>query len=254
MQSRDLKQLLRSGEAVYGPFVRLTTPQAVEIFGHAGFDFCIIDMEHGPHSFETAENLIRAAENTGMIPIIRTSFNTPWMILRGLDIGARGIQVPGIGSAEEALSVVRSARYSPRGDRGVCRAVRSAQYSNIPGDRYFPAAAESVVVIVHIEGASGVENLDEIIAVPGLDVVFLGPYDLSQYLGLTGEVEHPKVVALLKGLIERIREKQLAVGIFTDQAEKASYWRDLGVQYISVGIDTRTLYEAASSVVSKLRR
>src|SRR6266542_3059321 len=201
IRTNQLKQRLLAGETVYGPFLRLATPAVVEIFGHAGFDFCIIDTEHGALSVETVENMVRAAQCAGITPIVRTSFNTPWMILRALDAGAN----------------------------------------------------HETLVIIHVEGAAGVENLDAILAVPGIDLIFLGPYDLSQYLGLTGQVEHPRVIALLHELIERIRHARLCVGIYTDKPERVAYWREAGVQYIAHGLDTGILYQTASNLVALIR-
>lgn len=253
LRTNRLKAALQAGQAVYGPFVRLATPQVVEILGYAGFDFCVIDMEHGSLETPQVENMVRAAERAGLTPIVRTSYDHPWQILRALDTGAQGVQVPGIGSAEAARTVVRNARYYPEGERGVCRFVRAAEYANVPASTYFEQANKENLVILHVEGAAGVENLDEILAVPGIDVIFLGPYDLSQYLGLTGQVEHPRVIDLLQNLISRIRARGVAVGIFTDNPARAAYWRAAGVQYISVQIDTGMLYEAARGVAERLR-
>ncbi len=253
IRTNQLKQRLLAGETVYGPFLRLATPAVVEIFGHAGFDFCIIDTEHGALSVETVENMVRAAQCAGITPIVRTSFNTPWMILRALDAGAQGVQVPGVGTGQEAAAVARGARFHPEGERGVCRTTRAAQYSHVPAVDYFPGANHETLVIIHVEGAAGVENLDAILAVPGIDLIFLGPYDLSQYLGLTGQVEHPRVIALLHELIERIRHARLCVGIYTDKPERVAYWREAGVQYIAHGLDTGILYQTASNLVAQIR-
>lgn len=249
----ELRRKLKAGETVYGPFLRLTTPQAAEIFGYAGFDFCIIDMEHGPHSFETVENIVRAAHGAEIAPIVRVSHNAPWMIQRSLDAGAHGVQVPGVGTADEAAAAVRASRYAPHGERGVCRVVASAGYSSIPAETYFQESAEEVVVAIHIEGAGGVKNLDDILAVPGLDIIFFGPYDLSQYLGLTGQVDHPKVLDLVEGLVERVHARGLTAGVFSDAPGSVETWRNLGVQYISVGIDTGILYNSAKSYATQLK-
>ncbi|MGI6098043.1 MAG: HpcH/HpaI aldolase family protein [Dethiobacteria bacterium] len=253
-RENKLKQKLREGKTVFGPFMKLSNPAVIEIFAHAGFDFAIIDLEHGPLSVESAENLVRAAELAGITPIIRVTDNEPTKILRALDIGVHGVQVPQVSSRESAELAVKAAKYDPQGERGVCRYVRAADYSAFDKFKYFPAANENTLVLVHIEGLEGVEHLEEILDVPGIDVIFIGPYDLSQSLGLPGQVDHPDVVAKAKEVIEKAAAKKVAVGTFVDTVEAGHKWQELGVQYISYAVDVGILYEASKEIVSKLRK
>ena len=128
MKKNHLKEALMNGKTVFGPFLKLTDPAVVEIMGFAGFDFVIIDQEHGPISLQNAQNMVRAAESVGISPIIRVNKNEETSILRALDIGAQGIQIPQINSTENAIQAVQSVKYSPQGDRGVCRYVRVANF------------------------------------------------------------------------------------------------------------------------------
>ena len=145
--------------AVIGPFSKLADPAAIEIMGRAGFDFVIIDMEHGPNSVQTVQNLIRAAETSGILPIVRIAKNSEANISAVLDIGAGGIQVPQVTSAREAEKAVCAARFAPKGMRGICKFVRAAQYSALDRLKYFKQANEALVIL-QIEGQEGIEALE----------------------------------------------------------------------------------------------
>ena len=248
-----LREALRRGGTVIGPFMKLPDPAVVEIFGRGGFDYVIIDTEHGPMSIETAENLVRAAELVGISPVIRIRENNASLVSRALDIGAEGVQVPQIGSADAARALVRAARFAPEGERGVCRFVRAAQYTHTDRFDYFRRANEDTTVIVHIEGREGVERIDEILAVPGVDVAFVGPYDLSQSLGVPGQVDHPEVARAMKEVIEKARARGVAVGTFVDNEAAAWRWMEAGVQYISYSVDVGLIYQMTRELTARLR-
>jgi len=253
LRENKLKKVLREGKVAVGPFMKLTDPAAVEIAGYAGFDFVIIDTEHGPVSIETAQNLIRAAEAVGITPIIRVRDNNPSLILRALDIGAQGVEVPHISNKEGALRSVKAAKFSPQGERGVCRFVRAANYSSLEQYKYFEFSNEETLVIVHIEGIEGVKNLRKILTIKDLDIIFLGPYDLSSSCGVTGQVNHPLVIKKMEEAVKLSRGANIAVGTFVDSIEDAKKWINAGVQYISFSVDVGIFYEACCRIVKKLR-
>ena len=197
---------LNNNEFVYGPFMKTSDPMFVEAVGLAGFDYVILDMEHGPVTIENQQNNIRAAEARNTVPIIRLKDRGENTIGKALDIGAYGIQVPQINNAEEAKNVVKFAKFYPYGMRGVCRFVRAADYSNC--DRYkFFESSKDVLIILQLEGIKAIENLDEILDVEGVDILFIGPYDLSQSLGIPGQVNNPVVVNAMKDIVERAKAK-----------------------------------------------
>jgi len=248
-----LKQALQEGRTVIGPFVRLAEPAILEILGYAGFDFAIIDLEHGPMSVYQAENLVRAARGVGISPLIRVRENAQTKILRALDTGAAGVQIPQVNSAEMAEASVRFAKFYPRGERGVCRFTRAAEYSHISREVYFSKANESTVVILQVEGMGGVKDIDRILEVEGYDVLFLGPYDLSQALGLTGQVSHPLVLSTIENIVFKAKNKGIAVGSFADNPTNIKRWIDMGVQFLSTHIDTGLIYESAKNLNTDIR-
>jgi len=253
LKKNNLKEVLKEGKNVFGPFMKFTDPAAVEIMGFAGFDFVIIDAEHGPISMQNAQNMIRAAEIANITPVIRVANNDEALILRALDIGAQGIEIPQINSKLQAIKAVRSVKYAPQGERGVCRYVRAANYSSINKFKYFKSANKETMIIAHIEGVDGINNLDEILSVPGIDVIFIGPYDLSQSLGIPGEVNNPLVTEKMKEVILKCKKSKVAVGTFADDVETAKSWVSLGVQYMAFSVDVGILYEASKQIVKKFK-
>jgi 4-hydroxy-2-oxoheptanedioate aldolase len=222
--------------------------------GFSGFDFVIIDAEHGPISIENAQNMIRAAESENITPIIRVDKNDESFILRALDIGAQGVEIPQINCKSDALRAVKSVKYSPKGERGVCRFVRAANYSSMDKFKYFESANKETMIIAHIEGVEGINNLDEILSVSGIDVIFIGPYDLSQSLDIPGEVNHPLVVEKMTEILNKCRKKNMAVGTFVDDVEAAKKWISFGVQYISFSVDVGILYEACKNIIKEIKK
>jgi 4-hydroxy-2-oxoheptanedioate aldolase len=251
-QIRQFKKKLKEGY-VLGPFAKTCDPAFIEIMGYGGFDFVIIDLEHGPNSVQTAQDLVRAAQVSHIFPIIRVKEQVPSVIGEALDIGAGGIHVPQITSAEDARSVVERAKFAPEGMRGVCRFVRAGKYSSMDRFRYFKEANEAVIIVA-LEGTEAIEKVDEIISVDGIDIVFVGSYDLSQSLGVTGQIDHPMVTDKLLEIIEKCLPRGIAVGSFVETVEGARKWRDLGVKYLCYSVDTGIYYQACHEIVVQARR
>jgi 4-hydroxy-2-oxoheptanedioate aldolase len=249
---RIFKNRLAAGEPVYGPFMKTGDAAFVECAAYAGFDFCILDMEHGPVDFFNLQNLIRGAEASGILPVVRTYDSSETAVSKALDLGARGVQVPQVQSAEKAREAVKAAKYFPRGERGVCRFVRAAKYSSTPRDEYFRQANEALVIL-QVEGKQVIDSLDEILSVEGLDILFVGPYDLSQSLGVPGQVSHPTVVDAIRKITERAKRAGVVTGVFCDTYEAATLWRNAGIQYLSWSVDVGIFTDACRGIVERLK-
>ena len=250
LQADKLRKAIETGP-VFGPFSKLSDPAVVEVLGHAGFDFVILDMEHGSNSPETMQHLIRAAELAGIASIVRVPEDDPGMISKVLDIGATGVQVPQITCADDVRQAVKVAKFAPQGERGVCRFVRAADYSALDKHVYFKQANEALLVI-QLEGAEALKNLDEILDVPGPDIVFVGPYDLSQSLGVPGQVDHPLVIEKTKEIVAACKKKGIAVGNFTETPEQSAFWVEQGLGYMSFSVDVGLLFESCRQLLEKL--
>jgi 2-keto-3-deoxy-L-rhamnonate aldolase RhmA len=221
--------LLRSGNPVLGTFVGIPSPALVEMCGHAGLDFVVIDNEHGPAGIETTEHLIRAARAANVAPIVRTQEAD---ILRVLDVGASGIQVPQVESAAQAARIVAAAKYPPVGTRGAAFSTRAAGYGFFGGDPHIAASNEGTVVVIMVETREGVKNLDAILDVPGVDAVFIGPNDLSFAMGYPGKPGTPEVAATIERCIRRIAEKGVAPGVITLSVADHHKYLAMGARYL----------------------
>lgn len=248
-----LKSAIQERGYVLGPFMKLDSPAVVELAGLGGFDFVIIDMEHGPLDVLTAENMVRAAHLRNVCAIVRVGENNPLMISRALDIGADGVQVPQISNAADAERAVAAAKFYPRGERGVCRYVRAADYSNLPKAEYFKQANRDTAVIIHIEGQEGLKNLDEILKVDGVDVLFIGPYDLSQSLGIPGDVQNPRVTAEVDRILNVAKAAGKIIGIFVEDVALARAYAARGIQYVSYSVDVGLILNQFKAITQQVR-
>ena len=249
----QLKRKLAEGRVVLGTFITLNCPDLVEIAGLAGFDYCIIDTEHGPGNPESIQHMIRAAELRGMAAIVRVTDTAPTTILRTLDVGAAGIQVPQVNSPETAENVVRSAKYFPKGDRGACL-TRSSRYGFVPGvAEYFDEANRETLVIVHCENRQGLECLDGIAAVDGVDVIFVGPYDLSQSFGIPGQIYHPVMVDAVARALAAAKRAGKPAGIFVGSVEEAKARIEQGFSYIAYSTDSLVYAEVCRNIIGGIK-
>jgi 4-hydroxy-2-oxoheptanedioate aldolase len=167
------------------------------MIGYAGYDFVILDMEHVGVNPQTLENLIRAAECSGVTPLVRVPAVHPDTILRVLDAGAMGIVVPRVQNGEQAAQAVRASRYHPQGERGISGG-RTTGFGSLDLQAYMTLANCEIMVVAMIEDSAGVENIDAIVAVPGIDMILEGAIDLSQSLGVPAQAQHPDVQAAIR--------------------------------------------------------
>jgi 4-hydroxy-2-oxoheptanedioate aldolase len=247
----NFKHKLASSHA-FGPFMKTSDASIVEATGRAGFDFCVLDQEHGPVSLEKLPDLIRAAQLTGMLPIVRVREADPVLIGQVLDAGALGALVPQVENAEQAAAMVKAARFYPKGMRGVCVFVRAAQFSNVPAPDYF-ASQDDNLVILQVEGIDAIDNhLDAILDVEGYDLLFIGPFDLSQSVGCPGEVLHPEVINKMEYIVDQAKAKNRKIGTFCANMEAARIWKNAGVQLISYSVDMGIYLDACKSLKAEL--
>jgi 4-hydroxy-2-oxoheptanedioate aldolase len=214
MRENTAKAKLKEGQAIIGPIVGFTSPHLVEIAGHAGFDFVFIDCEHGPIGLDECEAMVRAADLVGLSTIVRVPENNPQQILRYLDLGAHGVQVPHLTSKDDALRVVDATKYAPKGSRGMGGG-RAAEYGlgAITGEDFLEYANQQTWVSGMIEDLEGIKNLDQILTVDGLDIIAIGPNDLAGSLGYPGQMNHPEVQRTIDEIIAQARAAGKAVGV-----------------------------------------
>ncbi len=248
-----LKKRLKEGKNAIGTFIRLRDPAIIEVIGMSGFDFIIIDNEHTAMNKENTTALIRAAELSGLTPVVRVRDNSSAEILQALDAGALGVQVPQIDAKQDAQAIVDRTKYFPVGKRGFAASQRSAHYGFMNPKKYGEISNANTMIISYCETMNAYNNLNEILEIEEIDVIFIGPFDLSQAFGVLGEPEHPKVQAAIDDIIKKVRTAGKAVGIIASNTDQAKDWMDRGVQFISLSSDLGMVASLGKQYIKSLK-
>lgn len=249
MIENRFKQALSTGRAQIGLWTSLADPYAIEIVAGAGFDWLLIDAEHGPNDVRSVLRQLQTVAAYPTEPVVRLPVGDPVLIKQYLDTGAHSLLIPMVETGEQARGLVTATRYAPHGIRGVASA-RASRWGGI-GD-YFSCANELVCLLLQVETRKGLENLDEIL-VDGVDGVFIGPSDLAASLGYLGNPGHPEVVSTIESAIARLKDSGKAAGILTADNALARRYIELGVTFCAVGIDTIMLAQAARALARKFK-
>jgi 4-hydroxy-2-oxoheptanedioate aldolase len=211
MKTNRVKKILREGGLALGTYTGgIADPQIVEIIGHAGYDAAFIDMEHTSFDLRDIQLMVMAAERVGITPIVRTPGFDPAFILRLLDMGVQGIQVPHISDARAAREAVKAVRYAPLGDRGMAGASRASDYGKIPIAEHMDQSNREISLAVMIEDLPAVKEIDAIASVEGIDIIAVGPSDMSRALGVGGTSNHPKLVETVHRVADAVRKGGIA--------------------------------------------
>jgi 4-hydroxy-2-oxoheptanedioate aldolase len=241
-EQNRVKQKLQAGDLVLGFVCRTLSPTVVELVGLSGFDFVWLDMEHTCASFETIESLCRAADAVGIESLVRVPDKSPSSIARVLDTGVSILNVPHVEDRRQAEAIVEVAKYAPLGQRGYCATTRGTKYGFAGNARdTFSAANERTMIMVQIESARGVENATGICAVAGVDSVFVGLADLSQSMGVTGQLDHPDVLASARAVLAVAKEAGKIGAMLVETPEAAAQWVAEGARMLPCGVDVPTI-------------
>lgn len=247
------KAALRSGTVPrIGLFLGLCDPYSAELLAGTGFDWLLIDAEHGPNDLRTVLAQLQALQGRGPDIIVRMVDHDPARIKQLLDIGVQTLLVPMVDSVEQARALVRATRYPPEGIRGVGTALaRAARWNGVPD--YLRHANDEVCLIVQAESREGLAALDDILAVDGIDAVFIGPSDLAASMGYLGQPGHSDVQAAVLDAIRRIDRSGKAAGIFATRLDAAGAFCRAGARFVAIGTDTLLLRQAAENLVNAFR-
>ena len=237
MLENTTKAKLAAGEAVFGCFFRYAEPTLAEYVALQGWDFLIYDGEHGSLQPRDVEGLCRAAELRGVTPIVRATTNQAHVILRFLDTGAHGVHVPWVNTPAGVEAAVQAVKYGPRGQRGLAGS-RAADWGLTESlAAYTERANRELLVVIHIETAEAVAAVEDYAAIDGVDVLFIGPTDLSHSLGHPGNAAHPDVVAAMDRVAEVVAPSDRTLGIYAGSPEFASAWLEKGARYFTTGVE-----------------
>jgi 4-hydroxy-2-oxoheptanedioate aldolase len=238
------KQALGQQSKLIGCWLGFADSYAAEMMGTAGFDWLVIDGEHGPNDIRSIRDQLIALESSASQPVVRLPMDEVWMIKQALDIGAQTLLIPMVETAEQAAQIVAAMRYAPEGIRGMGGALaRATKYSQIKD--YVTTASDQLALIVQVETAKGIENLAEIAAIDGVDGVFIGPADLSADMGFPGNAKAPEVVEAIAHAAEVINASGKSAGILAIEDATAQRYMDMGYTFVAVGIDLVMLMNAA---------
>lgn len=247
-----LRATMRKGLPTFGSWIQFGHTSIAELMAQAGFDWLAIDMEHSVIGIETVQPLIQVIELSGCVPLVRLSGHGPVLAKRVMDAGAHGVIVPNVTSPDEAEAAVRSVKYPPRGNRGV--GLARAQGYGSSFQEYLRDLEEYGIVIVMIEHKKGVEAVEEILKVDGIDGVFIGPYDLSASFGVPGELDHPLMAQAEQQLVDACREAGVTAGIHVVHPDPGKVRECLakGFRFVAYGGDMIFLTSQARQAAADL--
>jgi len=250
-QHSALKESVRKGSPVLGLFIKIPAVQVVESLAMAGLNFVVLDAEHAAFGSSELDRCILAGRSVNLPVLVRLRESTPAAILQALDMGAAGVVVPHVASAEQAETVVAATRYRD-GTRGYSGMHRAAGYGAIVADEYKAASDASTLVIAQIEDAAGVDNIAEISAVDGIDALLIGPADLAVSLDADTPGD-PAVQLAVDSILSAAQEAGMRSGIFLPNAGKASAYRNKGANFFIIATDQNLLVEAASGMAAEFK-
>lgn len=245
-----LKHALSQGETTIGCWLSLANSFSTEAMGTTGFDWLLIDAEHSPNDIRSLREQLIALETSDSASVVRLPVGETWMIKQVLDIGAQSILIPMVESADEARELVRACRYPPNGVRGVgYTTTRAGRFGLIPD--YGKTADDQICLLVQVENRAGLDALDEILTIDGIDGVFIGPADLSADLGHMGDMMLPEMQTIIMNSIEKISKSGKAAGILSLNDEMTQKALDSGARFVAVGMDLISMVKSSRALSEK---
>lgn len=246
------KSVIAEPRARIGLWLGLPDPYTAEVCATAGFDWLLVDGEHGPHDLRSILAVLQAVAPYPSHPVVRIPHGDAALIKQTLEIGATTLLVPMVESAGQAQSLVRAMRYPPEGIRGVGSGLaRSSRWSSY--QRYLHEANEGVSLLVQLETVAGLEQLEAIASVEGVDGVFIGPADLAASMGFIGQPGYPQVRAVIEDAIARILRAGKAPGILATDESLARHYIQLGARFVAVGVDATILAQATRALATRFK-
>ncbi|PLR45742.1 2-dehydro-3-deoxyglucarate aldolase [Chimaeribacter arupi] len=246
------RQKLLQGDTLIGCWCALANPTSAEVLGLAGFDWLLLDGEHAPNDITTFVPQLMALKGSPSAAVVRPPYNEPVIIKRLLDIGFYNFLIPFVETAEQARNAVAATRYPPAGIRGVSVSHRSNNYGLVP--EYFTSINDNIAVMVQIESQPGIDNIDEIAAVDGIDGLFVGPSDLAATLGYLGQANHPEVQAAIRHIFDRARAHGKPSGILAPVEADARRYLEMGATFVAVGSDLGIFRAATVALCDRFKK
>jgi 4-hydroxy-2-oxoheptanedioate aldolase len=249
---KNLKERIQSGETVYGSWLNLGSNISTEIMGHAGFDWLLIDMEHGSGYEDMMLHQLQVLASTNVTPLVRTCEASRGRIQQILDSGAHGIMFPQITSTDEAKSATQLMYYPPKGTRGMAKITRATRFGKTAKE-YIERLDKTLIGIIQIETASALREVEAIAALPEVDVLFVGPTDLSIALDTFGQLHHPVFQKALKDVAEAAKQFGKTAGVLMQDLSEYDMYADLGYRFLACGGDAAFIMQGANSMAESMK-
>ena len=254
MKPNKVKEALRAGRMQLGTgYWQLRSPEVARALAAAGFDWAFVDMEHGNFDLETVQDICKVANAVGLAPIVRVGDLQYSLVARALDCGAHGIIFPRIESVELLERAVSWTRFPPLGIRGFGLNNTHVDYAPLSFVEILNGMNERTMVVVQIETGRAVEMREELLSVPGIDAVMIGPADLSISLGVPGEFQHPKMVEAMEKVRDACVARGIAPGTQTRSPELAKFWKERGMLFLGCSNETSMLFDRATQIAAQLK-
>jgi 2-keto-3-deoxy-L-rhamnonate aldolase RhmA len=247
----NLKARILSGEALHGCFLNLGSPVSAEIVGHAGFDWVLIDLEHGAGNDVVMYQQLQALAHTGATPIVRTAELSRPNVQRILDAGGMGVMFPQIQNPAEAALAVSLLYYPPKGIRGMAKMVRATRFGRSVTD-YITNLEKNLVGVIQIETVSALKQIDSIASLPDVDVLFVGPTDLSLTLGILSQFDHPDYQQAIKAVAQAAKKYGKATGVLLQDIKEYEMYYQLGYRFLASGADSAYVARSADEMVKRM--
>jgi 2-keto-3-deoxy-L-rhamnonate aldolase RhmA len=252
---KNLKLMLKNGGLMVGTMIsEIRNPNLAYMLAQCGFDFFIIDNEHGSYCPETISNMIAAARGAGVSTIVRIPEIRRETILKPLDCGAAGLLVPQVNTTNQVKEIMRHAKYPPLGNRGVALSRAHSLYARPKAGEYLVQANETTFIAVQAENPEAIGNLESIATTPGVDAIFVGPSDLSVGLGIPGQVSHPDEVEAIDKVVAVCQRHGITPGIHMSNLEMLKAWIEKGMRFVSFSSDVDLLARAAAESICELKK
>jgi 4-hydroxy-2-oxoheptanedioate aldolase len=253
LRTNYLKEKLNNNKLTLGTWNIINSTMVIDVIASCGIDFIVIDAEHGSINYETAQTMVSVCESYNVTPIMRVGEINESLILRALDIGVHGIQIPNVETREDAKKIIEYSKYPPIGIRGFTPYSKAGLYDVNNGKKMTKIANENTLIILNIEGQSAFENLEEIVQLEGVDVIFIGLFDLSKSLGIPGEVENPIVMQKLDEAIDIVHKYGKKIGSIASNIEMLKRLKSKKIDYLTYSVDTGMIKESYTSVIESFR-
>lgn len=250
----NVKKRLKNGEVCFGTMLRiLKSPQAVSMCASEGWDYIILDTEHNDYDYETLANFSLVAKYEKMSLFVRVPDKLYHQMAQMLDIGAEGLVLPQVKTKEEADRIIRSTKYAPMGKRGVSVSTTNTLFRDCTIEEYTEWSNREIMTIVQIENEEGVNNLEQILSAKGIDAIMIGPADMTDDMGIPGQIHHPRVEAAFREIIHQCNKYGVAPGVHLNDIDDVKKWVAEGMRFVTYSYDTKFFKDASREALHILR-